>query len=156
MYSESSEFYEMLKMIAEIYQDHMPFNRLLNIRVDVVEPSSFQVRVDMREELVGNFVKGILHGGVISSILDLTGGLIASADVLKQMQGSSSEDITDRFARMGTIDLRVDYLRVGRGKYFVATGSTLRTGNRVAVIHTEFRNDENSLIAVGTGTYIVG
>jgi acyl-coenzyme A thioesterase PaaI-like protein len=32
----------------------------------------------------------------------------------------------------------------------------LRTGSRVAVTRKEFHNDEGTLIAAGTGTYIVG
>ena len=43
----------------------------------------------------------------------------------------------DTFPSIGTIDLRVDYLRPGRGNYFIATGRVVRLGNRVAVAHTE-------------------
>jgi uncharacterized protein (TIGR00369 family) len=56
---------------------------------------------------------------------------------------------------MGTIDLRVDYLRPGLGRHFLATGYILRMGNRVAVTRMELANDEKRLIAVGTGAYLV-
>jgi len=56
---------------------------------------------------------------------------------------------------VSTIDLRVDFLRPGLGKWFVATAYTLRTGNRVAVTRIELHNDRNDLIAVGTGSYVV-
>ena len=72
------------------------------------------------------------------------------------MEGSTFEEITERFAKIGTIDLRVDYLRPGLGKYFIATGSTLRAGNKLSVIRMELHNDEELLIAVGTGSYVVG
>lgn len=151
-----ASLHDMLQIIGAVYQDRMPFNRLLGIKVEVVDPGSFQVRVDMREELIGNFVKNILHGGVISSILDLTGGLIASADILRRMEGASVEEITERMAGVGTIDLRVDYLRTGKGRWFVASGTPLRTGKHVAVVRTEFHDDDGLLIALGTGTYFVG
>ena len=109
----------------------------------------------MREELIGNFMRGILHGGVISSVLDLTGGLIASVELLKHLQGGELEEIARRLGRIGTIDLRVDYLRAGKGDFFMATGSVLRRGNKVAVIRTELCNDQELLIAAGTGTYLV-
>jgi acyl-coenzyme A thioesterase PaaI-like protein len=32
----------------------------------------------------------------------------------------------------------------------------LRSGSRVVVTRMEFHNDEGKLVAVGTGTYIVG
>jgi acyl-coenzyme A thioesterase PaaI-like protein len=37
----------------------------------------------------------------------------------------------------------------------VAGGYILRLGNRVAVTRMELHNDEGSLIAVGTGAYLV-
>jgi len=66
------------------------------------------------------------------------------------------EAAAERFNKIGTIDIRVDYLRPGLGAYFIATGSTLRTGNKVSVTRMELHNDKGILIAVGTGTYVVG
>ncbi|QTA79851.1 Phenylacetic acid degradation-related domain-containing protein [Desulfonema limicola] len=150
------ELKDLLNILKDIYQNQMPFNRLLNIRVEKITPEEVRVRIDMREELIGNFIRKSLHGGVISSILDLTGGLIASAEMIKRMQGISMDEIGASLAKIGTIDLRIDYLRAGRGRYFTASGNILRTGNKVAVIRMEFHNDENLLIAAGTGTYLVG
>lgn len=147
---------EVLHFLKDIYQNQMPFDRLLGIKIENLSENDVSVRIDMREELIGNFVKGILHGGVISSVLDLTGGLIASVAVLKQMNGASAEEMGKRLAGIGTIDLRVDYLRAGQGEFFAATGHILRTGNRVAVIRTELQNDQKVLIAAGTGTYLIG
>ena len=134
----------------------MPFDRLLGVKIENLGFDDVCVRIEMKSEFVGNFVKGILHGGVISSVLDLTGGLIAYVGLIQRMQGQSLDDITNRFTRMGTIDLRVDYLRSGKGKYFLTRGSILRIGNKVAVVRTEFKNDESLLIAAGTGTYLIG
>ena len=76
--------------------------------------------------------------------------------LIKRMQGQSLDEIMNRFKHIGTIDLRVDYLRAGRGKYFLTRGSILRIGNKVAVVRTEFKNDDSVLIAAGTGTYLIG
>lgn len=145
-----------LELLREFYEQSLPFNRLLGIRIDRLTPEDVLVRIDMREELVGNFIRGILHGGVISAVLDLTGGLIASGELLNNGEHTSMEELTQRLSRVGTIDLRIDYLRAGKGEYFLATGHILRQGSRVSVIRTELRNNENSLIAAGTGTYQVG
>jgi len=147
---------QALDFLKDVYQNSMPFDRLLGIKIETLRENDVCVRIDMREELIGNFIKGILHGGVISSVLDLTGGLIASAAVLHQMKGASAEEMGKRLAGIGTIDLRVDYLRAGQGKFFTATGHILRTGSRVAVIRTEMHNDQKMLIAAGTGTYLIG
>ena len=60
------------------------------------------------------------------------------------------------FSRLGTIDMRVDFLRPGLGEEFVATGTVLRVGRKVAVTRMELHNDEDSLIAVATGAYSTG
>ncbi|MFN2354874.1 MAG: thioesterase family protein [Desulfopila sp.] len=153
---ETMDLKDTLVLLKDIYENSMPFNRLLEIHIDRLTPTDVQVSVEMREELIGNFIRGILHGGVISSILDLTGGLIASVELLKQLDNVSREEIARRLTRIGTIDLRVDYLRAGKGGSFLATGTILRQGNRVAVVRTELHNERNLLIAAGTGTYQVG
>ncbi len=156
MIVKNNNLQEVLNRLKGIYEKQMPFNRLLDICIDSMTPTDIKVRIDMREELIGNFVRQILHGGVISSVLDLTGGLIATVELLKQLENIRFDEIEKRLARIGTIDLRVDYLRAGKGDFFTASGSVLRKGNKVAVIRTELCNHRNLLIAAGTGTYLVG
>lgn len=147
---------EMLTSLKGMYEEKMPFNRLLGIRIDTLTPTNVTVSIAMREELVGNYMRQILHGGVISSVLDLTGGLIASVELLKHLGNIGFDEMEKRLTRVGTIDMRVDYLRTGGGLFFTASGSVLRKGNKVAVIRTELCNDQDVLIAAGTGTYLVG
>lgn len=147
---------EMLALLKVIYEQRMPFNRLLHIRITSLTSTEIEIKIDMREDLVGNFVREILHGGVISSVLDVAGGLVASVELLKHLEGMEVEELGKRMAKIGTIDLRVDFLRPGKGEYFVATGTILRKGSKVAVVRTELCNDQKVLIAAGTGTYLVG
>jgi uncharacterized protein (TIGR00369 family) len=147
---------QKLDLLRDIYDNQMPFHRLLDVRVDNLTAEEIRVRIDMRDELIGNYMRKILHGGVISSVLDLTGGLIAFVELLKFLDVAQPVELRKRLARVGTIDLRVDYLRMGEGVFFTASGSVLRKGNKVAVIRTELCNDQNVLIAAGTGTYLVG
>ncbi len=74
---------------------------------------------------------------------------------VKKNSNCNLQEKLDRFSKLGTIDLRVDYLRPGCGKWFIASGYTLRTGKKVAVTRIELKNDQEDLIAVGTGTYVV-
>ena len=61
-----------------------------------------------------------------------------------------------KLAKLGTIDMRVDYLHPGKGKEFTISATPLRIGNKVAVTRMEFHNEDGVLIAVGTGTYLCG
>ena len=156
MDEERFDLEDLLAVLRSVYETRLPFNRVLGFQVEKVSSESVQVAIDMRPELIGNYIAGTLHGGVISSVLDATGGMMASAGVLQRLETESPDEIQQALARVGTIDLRVDYLRPGRGKRFYATGSLMRAGNKVAVTRMELHNDQGLLIAVGTGTYLVG
>lgn len=114
------------------------------------------LKFDMQDRLLGNPYYRILHGGVISSILDITGGFTVYLNVLNEIRGKQFEKQIERLSKIGTIDLRVDYLRPGKGKSFSSKGYILRMGKRVTVTRMELHNDEGLLIAVGTGTYSSG
>jgi len=147
---------KLLQLLKEITEEKIPFNKLIGMKIETLDLDKIGIRFEMRPELVGNFTRGNLHGGVISSVLDVTGGMVAWTGIIKKMEGQSFDEISERFNKIGTIDIRVDYLRPGLGEYFIATGSTLRTGNKVSVTRMELHNDKGILIAVGTGTYVVG
>jgi len=66
------------------------------------------------------------------------------------------EEKMKTLSKLGTIDMRVDFLRPGKGEEFFAHASILRIGNKVAVTRMEFKNQADDLIAVGTGTYLCG
>ena len=147
---------KLLQLLKEITEEKIPFNKLIGMKIETLDLDKIGIRIEMSPELVGNFTRGNLHGGVISSVLDVTGGMVAWIGIMKKMEGQSFDEISERFYKIGTIDIRVDYLRPGLGEYFIATGSTLRTGNKVSVSRMELHNDKGILIAVGTGTYVVG
>ena len=146
---------KLFATVRTIFEDKIPFNNILGLQIESLDFDSASLRFDMSDQLVGNFYKGSLHGGVVSATLDVTGGLVAFLGVIKKMRGKPTQQTMERFSRMATIDLRVDYLRPGLGEHFLATGYILRIGNRVAVTRMELHNDEKRLIAVGTGAYQV-
>ncbi|MDJ0829673.1 MAG: thioesterase family protein [Desulfobacterales bacterium] len=146
----------LYQLITEMYEEKIPFNRMLGFQIEALQSDRVCTRFDMQGKLIGNYIKETLHGGVISAVLDATGGLNASIHLLEKLQNAPMEEIKKGLARIGTIDLRVDYLRPGRGHYFLAAASIMRAGRKVAVTRMELHNDQEILIAVGTGTYIIG
>jgi uncharacterized protein (TIGR00369 family) len=145
----------LFEAIQDIINEKIPFNKVLGLQAESLGFDRVEVRFDMREELIGNYIRGTLHGGVISSVIDLTGGLAAFMGIQKKLTDRTLEEKIARFGKLGTIDLRVDYLRPGLGRWFICSGYTLRTGNKVAVTRLELKNDADNLIAVGTGSYVV-
>ncbi|UCG76467.1 MAG: thioesterase family protein [Gemmatimonadota bacterium] len=145
---------ELYEEIRRIFADRIPFNHLIGLHLDSFTADRARFRFEMRDDLIGNYIRRSLHGGVISATLDATCGMAALLGSLQRTDRTTDQKLA-LFGRLGTIDLRVDFLRPGVGRYFEATGWVLRAGKSVAVTRSELRDDEGRLIAVGTGTYTV-
>ncbi|EJU6107420.1 thioesterase family protein [Salmonella enterica] len=147
---------QALKLVGEMFVYHMPFNRALGLELVRYEKAFAQLAFNNQPMMVGNWAQSILHGGVIASALDVAAGLVCVGSTLTRHETISEDELRQRLSRMGTIDLRVDYLRPGRGNRFTATSSLLRAGNKVAVARVELHNEDQMYIASATATYMVG
>ncbi|MFI8481971.1 thioesterase family protein [Pseudomonas sp. NPDC078700] len=150
------ELTDELEQAVKSFFQRIPFNNVIGIEIDQLSCEQVLMSFAMKDELIGNFIHGILHGGVISSVLDVAGGAMALIGAFERHQHLSSSERMARLSKLGTIDLRVDYLRPGRGQRFVASAVLLRSGNKVAVVRSELHSDDGTLVAVGTGTYLCG
>jgi len=140
--------------IRLMFEEQIRFNQFLGFNVRSIK-DTVQIGFDMRAELIGHFLHGRLHGGVISSVLDATGGLAVMCAIGEYHETETSDQILERFSHLGTVDLRVDYLRQGIGKRFLASANVIRLGRRIASCHMELTNEDNTLLSTATGTYIV-
>jgi acyl-coenzyme A thioesterase PaaI-like protein len=96
-----------------------------------------------------------MHGGVISAGLDAMGGLAVMAAIgAKHMEDPPLQRL-HRFSKLGTIDLRIDYLRPGIGSHFTLRAEVLRLGSRVASTRMEFLGSQGELLSAGSAAYIV-
>ena len=143
-------------LIGEIFVYHMPFNRELGLKLTRFEQDFAEITFDNNDKLVGNIAQRILHGGVIAAVLDVAAGLVCVGNSLVRHEPLIQEQLQMKLAKMGTIDLRVDYLRPGRGEHFVASSRILRSGNKVSVARVELHNESQMHIASATATYLVG
>lgn len=155
MPGQADKLNELLLILDDLYENRLPFNQVLGLHVLELKPDLVRIAFDLADSLIGNYVQGSLHGGVISSVLDAAGGLMATAGMIQKKINYSIKEISENIARVGTIDLRVDYLRPGKGSSFVSSAAIMRIGNKVAVTRMELHNDQHRLIAVGTGTYLI-
>jgi uncharacterized protein (TIGR00369 family) len=109
----------------------------------------------MRHELVGHPAYNRIHGGVISAGLDAMGGLAVMAAIGARHMDESPLERLHRFSKLGTIDLRIDYLRPGISEYFELRAEVMRLGSRVASTRMEFLGADGKLLSTGSGAYIV-
>ena len=142
--------------LAEIFSKSVPFHNVIGFKFDSLSEEGCQIKFDNKPELIGNFVQNILHGGVTATALDVVGGAMAAVGMMAKYPDADQEELGQRLARIGTIDLRIDYVRPGKGKSFYAKARLLRSGSKVAVVRMELHNENDTLIALGTGTYMMG
>jgi uncharacterized protein (TIGR00369 family) len=83
------------------------------------------------------------------------GGLALMIAIAEKHPAETTEQLQHRYARMGTINLRIDYLRPGLGTFFVASAEVTRLGGRIGLTLMRLVNDQGTLIATGAGNYIV-
>ncbi len=148
----------ILQSIRTYYLEWLPFNKVLGISIEHLDYETGEAITSfpLKPELIGNSAAGILHGGVTASVIDLTGGLSALISCVKLNEGASLEDIQAKLVASATIDMRVDYLRPGKGEAFKCKSRIIRAGSRIVVSKIDLFNDDEIRIATGTATYMIG
>ena len=151
----SSDLQRLDAALTELFEHKVSFNQTLGMKVHSLAHPCPTFRFDMRPDLVGHYLYGRLHGGVISAVLDAMGGVAVMVAITEKHADEATEPVMHRFARLGTIDLRVDFLRPGLGSHFLASAEVVRLGGRVASTQMRLVNDAGTLIATGAAAYIV-
>jgi uncharacterized protein (TIGR00369 family) len=141
--------------LRQIFEERIVFNGVLGLKITMMRPDRVSARLQMRRELVGHYSYNRLHGGVISAGLDAIGGLMVMAGIGARHMDEAPAQRLQRFSKLGTIDLRIDYLRPAIGEYFDLHGELLRLGSRVASTRMEFVGADGKLLSTGAGAYIV-
>jgi acyl-coenzyme A thioesterase PaaI-like protein len=146
---------EFIQGVKSIFEEKIVFNQVLGLRVTELRPTLVKARIDMKPELVGHFAYNRIHGGVISAGLDAMGGMACMVAIGARHMDEPPLKRLERFIKLGTIDLRIDYLRPGIGPWFELTAEVMRLGSRVGSTRMEFRGSDGKLLSTGAGAYIV-
>ncbi|MBD8049536.1 thioesterase family protein [Limnohabitans radicicola] len=146
---------EYIEGFRQIYEEKIVFNQTIGLKLVKVTPEGIEARIDMRPELVGHFAYNRIHGGVISAALDAIGSAAVMAALAAKHMDEPPAKRLERFAKLGTIDLRIDYLRPGIGEFFTIHAEALRVGSRVGTSRMEFRGPDGTLMSAGAAAYIV-
>jgi uncharacterized protein (TIGR00369 family) len=153
---ESIEFEpEFIEPLKKIFEESIAFNQVLGLKISSIRPERVVAHIAMKPELVGHYSFNRIHGGVISAGLDAMGGLAVMAAIGARHMDEPPSQRLQRFAKLGTIDLRVDYLRPGIGERFELRAEVLRLGSRVASTRMEFLGADGKLLSTASAAYIV-
>ncbi|MDB5880558.1 MAG: hypothetical protein JWP43_436 [Ramlibacter sp.] len=146
---------EFIAALKEIFEEKIVFNRVLGLKIVTLAATGATGRIAMKPELVGHFSHNRVHGGVISAGLDAMGGLAVMAAIGARHIDEPPLQRLQRFAKLGTIDLRVDYLRPAVSEHLELQAEVLRLGSRVASVRMECRSASGELLSTGAAAYII-
>ena len=120
----------------------IPFHEFLQLEIEELKEGYARLKLPFRDEFVGDVRRPAIHGGIISTLIDVSGGAAVWTHF----------SIDDGIA---TIDIRVDFLRPGPDDDLVAESEVVRVGNRVAVVNTTVftSTDKDTVIAEGRAAY---
>ncbi|WP_332750522.1 thioesterase family protein [Hydrogenophaga sp.] len=141
--------------LKELFEEKIVFNSVLGLKITAITPERVTGRIDMKPQLIGHYSHNRIHGGVISACLDAMGGLACMAAIGARHMDEAPLQRLNRFSKLGTIDLRIDYLRPGIGDHFDLRAEVMRLGSRVASTRMEFLGADGKLLSTGAGAYIV-
>ena len=110
--------------------------------------NSCVVRVPYAEHLVGDPDTGVIHGGVITALLDNASGMAVRSE-----PNDGGEERS-----MATLDLRIDYMRPAqpREDLFAEAHCYRMTSNVAFVRAIAYHGDRNDPIASSVATFMLG
>jgi uncharacterized protein (TIGR00369 family) len=134
---------EKLERLDQGFTRAIPHNRALGLRFVDFARGEATIVLPYAPHLVGNPDTGALHGGAISSLLDATCG---AAVFLKLAEP----------APIATLDLRIDYLKLGEpGRDVICKATCYKVTRHVAFVRGLAFHDESDPVAAATGSFII-
>jgi len=146
---------EIINKLSQVFFE-IPFNRMLDLRLGEIKDDYITLHFNMKNELIGNYVYGILHGGVTSSVLDMAGGVAVMVAAIKKRKNTNMDELSEILSKASTINLHINYIRPGKGEHFIAKAFVVHSGNKISFTRMELFNQDSVLIATGTGNYLIG
>lgn len=133
-----------VELTSAFYPSHTPMGTKIGMHYLAIGENRIGTGLAYDRRLIGNAQSGVLHGGVVTALIDETaGGAVVNATGGEQA--------------VATVDLRVDYMRPAEpGLPLYCLAHCYRTTRRIAFFHAEAFHTPDRPIAIGTGTFMIG
>ncbi|WP_216830902.1 PaaI family thioesterase [Alkalihalobacterium elongatum] len=113
---------------------------ITHVSSQFLDDGNFEVIIPI-QPLIENPLN-MAHGGITATLLDTA-------------MGSMLNLKTPEKTACVTAELKVNYIQPGRGKYLRCIATILHQGKQLCFSEAKVYNDENKLIASGSGTFFV-
>lgn len=129
---------------AQSFMEALPYAKALGMRIDALSDGVAVCSMPWAEHLVGDPRSGVIHGGVVSALMDTCSG----AAVLANPAVKSAT---------ATLDLRIDYMRAATpGQRLTARAECYHLTRSVAFVRAVTTDeDADNPVATATGAFTV-
>ena len=137
-----ARFYETLR---KHFADSIPHVREIGLRITELSAQGARVELPYRPEWLGDTQRGLIHTGIITTVVDSVSGLAVLA-AQTEMQS------------IATLDLRMDYLRPALPeKTLICHAECYRLTRSIAFVRASaWQDSEAEPVAVSQSTFMRG
>lgn len=128
------------------------FIQALGATITEVAAGRSMIRLPYSRNIVGNPDTGVVHGGVITGLLDHACGMAVGSGLGVIIQDPALRVSTS----YATLDLRIDYMKAAKpGVDIVVVGECVKITRQIVFARGRaYQETEDNLIAAATGTFI--
>lgn len=133
-----------LKIMKDVLVEHVPHAKAIGLMVEDAKRGEAWLSVPYAEKLIGNPETGVIHGGVITSLLDNACGIAVQLALPERVS-------------IATLDLRIDYMKPATPKLdLMAHTHCYKVTKNIAFVRgTAYHTDEEDPIATCVGTFML-
>lgn len=134
-----------IETVKKVFQEVIPFHKYMGFLMEEIKSGYCRMRIPFKEEFIGEFREGRIHGGVLTSAIDSVSGAAA---------GTMINIMTDRIA---TLDLRVDYLNPALKEDVIIEATVQKSGKRSIFVDAKsyHPSDADKVLAQGRSVFSV-
>jgi uncharacterized protein (TIGR00369 family) len=132
------------QLMIDNFHQFIPHAGDMGMRVADLGRGNVRLALDFREELLGDPERGLIHTGVITSMIDTACGFAVIT-------------MGDRPVTVATLDLRTDYLRPAvRDKTLHVRAECYRSTRHIAFVRAcAWQESEERLVATSTSAFML-
>lgn len=130
--------------LARQFIEALPHSVMLGMEMQEMDDGVATIKMPYKDELVGDPVTGVIHGGAVSALMDTCCG----AAVMCHPENAGGT---------ATIDLRIDYMRAATpGQTITAVATCYHVTRSVAFVRAvALDEDKEHPVATATGAFTV-